>query len=80
MSDVHYTFKDAKKMFKFLANKICKDIRDITFICDKSDYTRLLQKPKFEGDFLTQMFDWNFNKERADLEMDVIRKTVIGKV
>ena len=26
------------------------------------------------------MFDWNFNKERADLEMDVIRKTVIGKV
>jgi hypothetical protein len=28
---------------------------------DKSDYYRLFEKPKYEGDFLKQMFDWNEN-------------------
>ena len=73
MSDVHYNFNDARKMYKFMANKICKDIRDITFICDERDYQRLIEKPKYEGDFLKQMFDWNFNKEQAECEMEDVR-------
>lgn len=70
MSDVHYTFNDAKKMYKFMSTKVCKQISDITFICDEPDFRRIVEKPKYEGDFLKQMFDWNFNKQCADDEMD----------
>jgi hypothetical protein len=47
MSDVHNTFNDARKMYKFLANKLCIDIRDITFVCEESDYRRIVEKPLY---------------------------------
>ena len=67
-------------MYKFMTTKVCKDIRDITFICDEGDYRRLLEKPKYEGDFLKQMFDWNENQFVADAESKYVRETIISKV
>jgi len=47
MPDVHYTFNDAKKMYKFMANKVCKQISDITIVCDEPDFRRIVDKPKY---------------------------------
>jgi hypothetical protein len=65
MPDMHNTFNDAKLMYDFLAHTVCKQIEDITFMCDRRDYLRLIEKPVYEGDFLRQMFDWNENAFQA---------------
>jgi hypothetical protein len=63
MADLHATKYDAESMYDFLANTICKDIQDITIMTPKLDFYRLFKKPVYEGDYLTQMFDWNLNTE-----------------
>jgi hypothetical protein len=72
MPDTHHAFTDAKLMYDFMANKVCKDIQDITIMSDKADYYRLFEKPKYEGDFLKQMFDWNENSSQAKKEIEVV--------
>ena len=61
MANLHATYFDAKEMYDFMINVICKEIPDITLMCEPSDYYRLHTKPIYEGDYLTQMFDWNTN-------------------
>ena len=76
MPDVNHSFNDANLMYEFMANKVCMEVSDITIMCDKSDYYRLLKKPQYEGDLLRQMFDWNLNKEAALMENKAIREAV----
>lgn len=73
MPDMHSSFKDAERMYSFLTERVCNDITDITFMCEKRDYHRLIRKPVYEGDFLKQMFDWNNNKRAADEEEHLLR-------
>jgi hypothetical protein len=42
----------------------------------KSDYFRLFKKPSYEGDFLTQMFDWNLNDEGLDKEATQLEQAI----
>lgn len=48
---------------------------------DPMDYYRLYKKPQYEGDFLTQMFDWNlnsdFNEKETSLTMEEMAKPVM---
>ena len=73
MPDMHSSFKDAERMYNFLTERVCNDITNITFMCEKRDFTRLVRKPQYEGDFLRQMFDWNNNKRAEDHEKLGIR-------
>ena len=68
MADLHATYNDAISMYDFLENKICKDIRDITIMSEENDYYRLWKKPQYQGNFLSQMYDWNLNKDASDSE------------
>jgi hypothetical protein len=70
MGDLHATYSDAQEMYDFMANVICREIGDITIMSDQRDFRRLFNKPVYEGDFLRQMFDWNFNQEAAERETD----------
>jgi hypothetical protein len=76
MGDLHATYFDALHMYEFLANVITKDIQDITIMSTWEDYRRLFEKPKYEGDFLTQMFDWNLNQEHSELEEAELKKAI----
>lgn len=53
MQNIHSTFEDARLMYDFLREKVCHDVRDITVMCDRRDFFRLIKKPSYEGDFLT---------------------------
>jgi len=77
MGDLHATYFDALHMYEFLANVITKDIQDITIMSTWEDYRRLFEKPKYEGDFLTQMFDWNLNQEQSELEEAELKKAIV---
>ena len=78
MADLNATYFDAQHMYDFLANVVCKDIRDITIMSEPRDFFRLFKKPVYEGDFLTQMFDWNCNHPAAELETEKVRKGMIA--
>lgn len=45
---------------------------------DKSDYYRLFEKPKYEGDFLKQMFDWNENASQKKREVGIVESSING--
>jgi hypothetical protein len=45
---------------------------------NKSDYYRLFEKPKYEGDFLKQMFDWNENASQAKKEVGIVESSING--
>ena len=79
MADLHATKYDAESMYDFLANTICKDIQDITIMTPELDFYRLFKKPVYEGDYLTQMFDWNLNREFNAKEKKLISDAVIAK-
>lgn len=68
MNDLHATYFDAQEMYDFMANVICRDIRDITIMSEDRDFYRLFKKPVYEGDFLREMFDWNCNREASEKE------------
>ena len=63
-------------MYNFLEEYVCKNVSDITVMCRKRDFYRLYNKPTYEGDFLTQIFDWNINPEALDHEKNIIHKDV----
>jgi len=63
MADLHATYNDAQFMYNFLSEKICPNVSDITVMSTKSDFYHLYKKPTYEGDFLTQILDWNINPE-----------------
>jgi hypothetical protein len=77
MGDLHATYSDATYMYDFLINVSCMEIPDITIMSDKQDFYRLFQKPKYEGDFLTQMFDWNLNADQAELEGNIVNNSFL---
>ena len=76
MTDLHATYSDASLMYDFLAVKVCQNVSDITVMSDKKDFFHLFEKPKYEGDFYTQIFDWNINKEGLQNEMTKLHKCV----
>ena len=63
MPDLHATFGDAKRMYNFLANIICNELQEITVMCDERDFYRTFDKPKYAGDFIRHMFEWNYKTE-----------------
>ena len=63
-------------MYDFLANTICKDIQDITIMTPKLDFYRLFKKPVYEGDYLSQMFDWNLNTEFINKDKEEVIKEI----
>lgn len=63
MGDLHATYNDAQYMYNFLSEKVCPNVSDITVMSDKSDFYHLYKKPTYEGDFLSQILDWNINPE-----------------
>lgn len=65
MADLHATYFDAIAIYDFLEKTIIPNINDITIMSSKMDFYRLFKKPSYEGDFLSQMFDWNLNTEEA---------------
>lgn len=77
MADLHATYFDANSMYDFLSNVICKEIPDITIMSEKKDFHRLFQKPLYEGDFLSQMFDWNENHPAAEKELTFVRDELL---
>lgn len=77
MGDLHATKFDAAAMYDFLSNVVCKDLRDITIMSSELDFHRLFKKPEYQGDFLTQMFDWNLNEEFTTQEIKQVNDLVV---
>lgn len=73
MDDLHATLTDAQKMYDFLQNVLCRDIRDITIMCNIEDFHRIAPRPKYAGDFYQQLFEWNYNKDAAANEVKLIK-------
>lgn len=78
MGDLHATYFDAQHMYDFLANVIAMRLSDITIMSTEQDYFRLFSKPSYQGDFLTQMFDWNLNQEHCEFEAAQLSNEIIG--
>ena len=78
MADLHATYFDANSMYDFLSNVVCKEIPDITIMSEKKDFHRLFKKPLYEGDFLSQMFDWNENHPAAEKESSHVREALLN--
>jgi uncharacterized protein YlaN (UPF0358 family) len=79
MADLHATKYDAESMYDLLSNNLCKKTEEITIMAQKLDYFRLFSKPVYERDYLTQMFDWNLNREFNAKEKKLISDAVIAK-
>lgn len=47
MADLHATNVDARAIYSFLTEMICKDLRDITIMSTESDYHKLVKKPDY---------------------------------
>ena len=81
MDDLHATHDDARRMYAFLTNIICNDLSEITIMSDRRDFHRIFQKPQYSGDYLRQLFEWNFKKETEErsasrLEQELVRTPV----
>lgn len=57
-------------MYDFMLNSVCFSAKDITIMSDKLDYYRLIKKPKYCGDFMHQLFEWNTLKEFDDKHIE----------
>lgn len=47
MNDLHATNVDARAIYSFMTEMICKDLRDITIMSTESDYNKLVKKPDY---------------------------------
>lgn len=61
-----------------MAEKLCLEVRDITVMSEQVDFFRLFEKPRYEGDFLRQMFDWNLNQEAEEHEHALVIEGLAG--
>lgn len=77
MADLHATYNDAQYMYDFLHEKVCPNVSDITVMSKKSDFYHLFKKPTYEGDFFTQILDWNINPEGVKDETEKLHKSII---
>ena len=60
-----------------MEKQLCKSLQDITIMSSKLDYKRLFQKPKYGGDFMKQLFDWNTQKDQRADAFKEIKKALI---
>ena len=63
MQDLHATYNDATLMYEFLKNVVCNQFSDITIMSSERDFRRVFRKPKYQGDYLKQFFEWNCREE-----------------
>jgi hypothetical protein len=50
-------------MYDFMSDYICTDLSDITIMSSTRDFHRIFRKPKYQGDFMQQMFELNTSDE-----------------
>ena len=77
MGDLNATYLDAEMMYDFMANQLCKETKDITVMSDRRDFYRLFQKPSYQGDYHTAIFDFNLNQPARDREMKILKSDLI---
>ena len=77
MADLHATYNDAKYMYDFLEKNVCPNVSDITVMSKKSDFYHLFKKPTYEGDFFTQILDWNINPEGVKDETKKLHASIV---
>lgn len=44
-------------------------------MCDKNDFNKVYDKPKYQGDFIRQMFEWNYKSETEATEMALLKES-----
>jgi hypothetical protein len=77
MADLNATYTDAKIMYDFLEKEACKNISDISVLCEKRDFYRLFSKPQYQGDYHTAIFDFNLNQQARDMEMKLLKEDLV---
>ena len=75
-ANLHETYNDAKMMYDFMSDNICTDLSNITIMSYVRDFHRIYTKPKFQGDFMQQMFELNTCDEQDDYHMNLIKQSL----
>ena len=63
-------------MYDFMSDYICTDLSDITIMSSTRDFHRIFRKPKYQGDFMQQMFELNTSDEQDEYHMNLVKKSL----
>ena len=73
-ADLMETVRDAEIIYKFSCENICTNMQDITIMCEKLDFGRIVSKPEYQGDLIPDMFKWGLNNHYREEHSKLIKE------